>query len=378
MAALAAALLSASCAADDQVVVGPDDPAASVVFPAAVTYAYQPDTQLNYRVEMNGTDRIRNESDGIPENLDFELGLPVGELQLETSGVLDLTYRIGPGPDEKTREIHLATDLAEMSVTGAEDLDEDLDETMLELIDLAVLPAVTVVIDEQGKILEFALSEVEPSAESAEQVLFRLFQEQIASAGAIGANFNGPLGPVFPTDRLLDIGSVWMDRTESRIGGRTIVTDLTHEIAGLAELNGVEVIVIETAAATGGYEIDLEDLVESALEAVMADIEDPTGDQAFDEAELAATAEGIATAVAGVSQAWGPTTVESTTWMSYKRIADGLIGGFVQQAVIRTSGTLTTEIDLSGHYDSAPDLVVRTSNELDYEVRFTLVDDDQG
>ena len=376
MAALAAALLLAGCGADDQVVVGPDDSAASVVFPAAVTYAYEPDTRLSYRVELNGTDRTRDASDGVPENSDIELGLglPDGELELETSAVIDQTYRIGPGPDDKTLEIHLASDLTELSVAGA----EDLDETVLgpHLPDLGELPSVTVVVDEQGKILEVAYSEAESSDESVEQTLLELLQEQLLSASAIGGNFDGPLGPVFPTNQL-DIGSVWTDTTESRIGDQTIIADYTHEITGVAELNGVEVIVIESTGTASGYEFNLEDLVGSVMEEVLIDLNDPAGGQTFDEAELEAAVEEIDSAMAGMSLTAGPATAETTAWMSYERMADGLISGFVQQAVTRMSGTLTTEVDLSGHYDSAPDLIVRTITEFDYEVRFTLVGDDR-
>ena len=373
MAALAAALLLAGCGADDQVVVGPDDPAASVVFPAAVTYAYEPDTRLSYRVELNWTDWTRDASDGVPENSDIELGLPDGELEIKTSAVIDQTYRIGPGPDDKTLEIYIVSDLTELSVTGDEDLDETLFGSPSSALDQ--IPPATVVVDEQGKVLEFAFSEVEASYESAEQALFGLIQEQIMSTYMTGTNFDGPLGPVFPTGQLLDVGSVWTDKTESRIGDQTIIADYTHEITGVDELNGVEVVVIESTVTVGGFEIDLEDLVGSVMESAWADLDDPG--RTFDEAELETAAELIASAMAGTSLAFGPTTAETTAQMSYERVADGLISGFVQQSVTRMSGTLTTEVDLSGHYDSAPDLIVRSSNEFDYEIRSTLVDDDR-
>ncbi len=378
MAALAAALLLAGCGADDQVVVGPDDPAASVVFPAAVTYAYEPDTRLSYRVELNWTDWTRDASDGVPENSDIELGLglPDGELEIKTNAVIDQTYRIGPGPDDKTLEIYIVSDLTELSVTGDEDLDETLFGSPSSALDQ--IPPATVVVDEQGKVLEFAFSEVEASYESAEQALFGLIQEQIMSTYMTGTNFDGPLGPVFPTGQLLDVGSVWTDKTESRIGDQTIIADYTHEITGVAELNGVEVVVIESTVTVGGFEIDLEDLVGSVMESAWADLDDPAGGRTFDEAELETAAELIASAMAGTSLAFGPTTAETTAQMSYERVADGLISGFVQQSVTRMSGTLTTEVDLSGHYDSAPDLIVRSSNEFDYEIRSTLVDDDRG
>lgn len=375
MAALAAALLLAGCAADDQVVVGPDDQAASVVFPAAVTYAYEPDTRLSYRVELNWTDWTRDASDGVPENSDIELGLPDGELEIKTNAVIDQTYRIGPGPDDKTLEIYIVSDLTELSVTGDEDSDETLFGSPSSAFDQ--IPPATVVVDEQGKVLEFAFSEVEASYESAEQALFGLIQEQIMSTYMTGANFDGPLGPVFPTDQLLAIGSVWTDKTESRIGDQTIIADYTHEITGVAELNGVEVVVIESTVTVGGFEIDLEGLVGSVMESAWADLDDPAGGRTFDEAELEAEAELIASAMAGTSLAFGPTTAETTAQMSYERVADGLISGFVQQAVTRMSGTLTTEVDFSGHYDSAPDLIVRTITEFDYEVLFTLVGDDR-
>ena len=375
MAALAAALLLAGCGADGQVVVGPDDSAAPVVFPAAVTYAYEPDTRLSYRMELNGTDWTRDASDGVPENSDIELGLPDGELEIKTSAVIDQTYRIGPGPDDKTLEIYIASDLTELSVTGDEDLDETLFGSPSSALDQ--IPPATVVVDEQGKVLEFAFSEAEASYESAEQALFGLIQEQILSTYMPGANFDGPLGPVFPTDQLLAVGSVWTDKTESRIGDQTIATDYTHEITGVDELNGAEVVVIESTVTVGGFEIDLEDLVGSVMGSAWADLDDPAGGRTFDEAELEAEAELIASAMAGTSLAFGPTTAETTAQMSYERVADGLISGFVQQSVTRMSGTLTAEVDLSGHYDSAPDLIVRTITEFDYEVRFTLVGDDR-
>ena len=378
MAALAAALLLAGCGADGQVVVGPDDSAVSVVFPAAVTYAYEPDTRLSYRVELNWTDWTRDASDGVPENSDIELGLglPDGELEIKTNAVIDQTYRIGPGPDDKTLEIYIVSDLTELSVTGDEDLDETLFGSPSSALDQ--IPPATVVVDEQGKVLEFAFSEVEASYESAEQALFGLIQEQIMSTYMTGANFDGPLGPVFPTDQLLDVGSVWTDKTESRIGDQTIIADYTHEITRVAELNGVEVVVIESTVTVGGFEIDLEGLVGSVMESAWADLDDPAGGRTFDEAELETAAELIASAMAGTSLAFGPTTAETTAQMSYKRVADGLISGFVQQSVTRMSGTLTTEVDFSGHYDSAPDLIVRSSNEFDYEIRSTLVNDDRG
>ena len=114
------------------------------------------------------------------------------------------------------------------------------------------------------------------------------------------------------------------------------------------------------------------------MEAVWTDLDDASGSRAFDEAELEAAAELTASAMVGISLAFGPTTAETTTQMSYERVADGLISGFVQQTVTRMSGTLTTEVDLSGHYDSAPDLIVRTITEFDYEIRYTLRGDDGG
>ena len=381
MAALAAALLLAGCGADDQVVVGPDDPAASVVFPAAVTYAYEPDTQLSYRVELNARERTWDASDGVPEdsNVEFLLGLFAREGEFEMSAVIDQTYRIGPGSVDKALEISITSDVTEGDVTDLSVIGAvGFDETMLtQLPDLDEIPPAIVVIDEQGKVLEFAFSAAEAPYESAEQALFELAQKQILSANAIGTNFDSPLGPVFPADQLLDVGSVWTDKTESRIGDQTVVIDYTHEITGITELNGMEVVVIESTTAISGYEVDLEDLYGSVMEAVWSDLDD-TADRAFDEAELEAAAELIASAMAGMSMAFGPATAETTTQMSYERVADGLISGFVQQAVTRMSGTLTTEIDLSGHYDSAPDLIVRTITEFDYEIRSTLVGDDRG
>lgn len=359
---------TASAAADAG--SGESGPASGVsgLLPVAIAYAYQPDTRLTYRVEVDGT-------------IDVEADVPadLGESttgRLGIAGETDLTYLIGPGPDDGTFEIRLTADFAELSVTG--DLGDLGDEAMpfpgLDFGDaLGDLPAVdlTVIVDEQGAILERSPLAVTGLGQSFDDILAGSGLAESLDMTGLGANVNGPLGPIFPADRPLDVGSAWTDRTESRVGDMAIATDYAHEVTGVAELDGVEVVVVETVATVGGFEISLADLVES----VLADLEagNPGGgeaDMGFGGMDLE---EMLVMVLGGLQMSVGaaPAVTETTTWISLDRTAAGI----VRQAVTRSSGTVRTEFTVPGETDAGFTVTVRT--EYAQDVRFTLTGADR-
>lgn len=368
---------SAPAAADDssgESGAGESSPASGVsdLLPVAIAYAYQPDTRLTYRVEVDGT-------------IDVEADVPadLGESttgRLGIAGETDLTYLIGPGPDDGTFEIRLTADFAELSVTG--DLGDLGDEALpfpgLDLGDaLGDLPAVdlTVIVDERGAILERSPLAVTGLGQSFDDILAGSGLAESLDMTGLGANVNGPLGPIFPADRPLDVGSAWTDRTESRVGDMAIATDYAHEVTGVAELDGAEVVVVETVATVGGFEIGLADLVES----VLADLEagGPGGgeaDMGFGGMDLE---EMLVMVLGGLQMSVGaaPAVAETTTWISLDRTAAGPAAGIVRQAVTRSSGTVRTEFTVPGETDAGFTVTVRT--EYAQDVRFTLTGADR-
>lgn len=353
---------------------GESGPASGVsgLLPVAIAYAYQPDTRLTYRVEVDGT--IDVEADvpaGLGESTTGRLGI---------AGETDLTYLIGPGPDDGTFEIRLTADFAELSVTG--DLGDLGNEALpfpgLDLGDaLGDLPAVdlTVIVDEQGAILERSPLAVTGLGQSFDDILAGSGLAESLDMTGLGTNVNGPLGPIFPADRPLDVGSAWTDRTESRVGDMAIATDYAHEVTGVAELDGVEVVVVETVATVGGFEIGLADLVES----VLADLEaaNPGGgeaDMGFGGMDLE---EMLVMVLGGLQMSVGaaPAVAETTTWISLDRTAAEPAAGIVRQAVTRSSGTVRTEFTVPGEADAGFTVTVRT--EYAQDVRFTLTGADR-
>lgn len=352
---------------------GESGPASSVsdLLPVAIAYAYQPDTRLTYRVEVDGT--IDVEADvpaGLGESTTGRLGI---------AGETDLTYLIGPGPDDGTFEIRLTADFAELSVTG--DLGDLGDEVLpfpgLDFGDaLGDLPAVdlTVIVDEQGAILERSPSAVTGLGQSFDDILAGSGLAESLDMTGLGANVNGPLGPIFPADRPLDVGSAWTDRTESRVGDMAIATDYAHEVTGTAELDGVEVVVVETVATVGGFEISLADLVESVLADLEADNPGGEADMGFGGMDLE---EMLVMVLGGLQMSVGaaPAGAETTTWISLDRTAAGPAAGIVRQAVTRSSGTVRTEFTVPGETDAGFTVTVRT--EYAQDVRFTLTGADR-
>lgn len=343
----------------------------SDLLPVAIAYAYQPDTRLTYRVEVDGT-------------IDLEADVPAGlgestTRRLGIAGETDLTYLIGPGPDDGTFEIRLTADFAELSVT--DDLGDLGDEALpfpgLDLGDaLGDLPAVdlTVVVDEQGAILERSPLAVTGLGQSFDDILAGSGLAESLDMTGLGANVNGPLGPIFPADRPLDVGSAWTDRTESRVGDMAIATDYAHEVTGTAELDGVEVVVVETAATVGGFEISLADLVESVLADLEADNPGGEADMGFGGMNLE---EMLVMVLGGLQMSVGaaPAVAETTTWISLDRTAAGPAAGIVRQAVTRSSGTVRTEFTVPGETDAGFTVTVRT--EYAQDVRFTLTGADR-
>ncbi len=316
---------------DTETEASPSQPGSNLL-PVVVTYDYKPGTRLDYRMEIDQR---------IDVEVDAPTGLPgsiPGHLNVE--GETELIYRIGSGPQDDTFEIHLTADLTEMSYTGTFE-DETLPGANL-LGDEIPSVDLTVIVDEQGKILEYESLKIEGLGE----VEGDLYASRLATDPLGLSDFELPIGPTLPDDRTLGIGDTWTDRTTDQIIDQTIVTDYTHQLTDITELDGVEVMVIETTATIDSFEIDLIELIK----AIMAGIGDSTsyGDGAqgsgglYSEDEMAE----LDSALGGLqmSMASEPTTLEMTTWMSYDPIADGRADGTVRQAIHRTSGAVTVEM----------------------------------
>lgn len=385
MSALAVALLLNGCSPQSQDDTAPADTDTSAsadgvapsggaesgptLLPVAVTYAYEPDTELTYRMGIDHTVDIEIDA---PSGMTDLIGLTSG--QIEINGETELTYQIGPGPDDETFQIHLTADLTGLAVSG------ELDAQALpglDLLGIGEIPSVdlTVVVDKRGTILEYKFPE-SPETEALWDLLGGLDLSALSNMAELVGNINRPIGPVFPAGRSLDVGDTWTDQTTDQFGDQTIVTDHIHEVTGTAVLDGVEVIVIDSTATVEAFEIDL-------LEMMAAMLGGPVGLETDEEPDGTAPEEGDLAPVfvdlfggLQMSVAWESITTETTIWMSYDRITDGLVGGIIRQATVRTSGTVTSEMVLPDETGYNPDVTITMDAVFAQDIQFSLTDPD--
>ena len=113
---------------------------------------------------------------------------------------------------------------------------------------------VTVVVDEQGNIIHEGGDGEDP------------FGGMLGGLGALGAAPTAPgldpgrfVGPPLP-DEEVTVGDTWTDEIETPgLGEDPITTSITSTVTGVEELDGAEVLVIDSNATTSLIEFDLAD-----------------------------------------------------------------------------------------------------------------------
>ncbi|MDP9495154.1 MAG: hypothetical protein M3P87_07945 [Actinomycetota bacterium] len=175
-----------------------------------------------------------------------------GQASVDITGTAVFSHEVAAGPEEGTFEIHITGNFDDVAVTGTVD-GEPIDTS--EVPDFAAMEPidVTVVVDEQGNVIS-------SGGEDVEDPLGGLFEGLGSMGGGAPAPGLDPgqfFGPLL-SDEEVAVGDTWSDEIESPgLGEEPIVTSVTNTISGVEQLDGAEVLVIETISTTSPIEFDL-------------------------------------------------------------------------------------------------------------------------
>jgi len=175
-----------------------------------------------------------------------------GDASVDLAGTATFTHAVSDGPEPGTYEIHITGDFTDVSVSGLVDGEPvDSGETpefaALEPID------VTVTVDDQGNLIL-------GDEEAAGDPLAGMFGD----LGALGEGAPTPgldlgqfIGPPF-SDEEVAVGDTWSEEIETPgLGDDPVVTSITSTVTGVDEVDGTEVLVIESNTSTSLIEFDL-------------------------------------------------------------------------------------------------------------------------
>ncbi|MGH8872490.1 MAG: acid shock protein [Acidimicrobiia bacterium] len=251
IAALALGVAACGGASGNSTTTAPE-PESTTTAPAveAVLLSYSLAAGDEFEYEVGLDQHIEMTASGDPSLMGGE-EVP-GEAALDLAGTATFTHVVSDGPQPDTYEVHITGEFTDVSVTGTIDgqpVDSDVapDFATLDPID------VTVVVDEQGNLIQ-------DGATGAEDPLAGMFGD----LGALGGDSSAPgldpgkfIGPPF-SDQEVTVGDAWSDEVETPgFGGEPIVTSITTTVTGVEELDGTEVLVIESNSSTSLIEVDL-------------------------------------------------------------------------------------------------------------------------
>jgi len=264
----ALALVVASCggAVQDTTTTGAPDVETTTTAPAVeavlLSYSLAAGDEFQYEVTIDQHIEMSAEGD---ESTMAEEEMP-GSASIDLSGTGTFTQVVSDGPTAGTYEVHITGDFTDVSVTGTVD-GEPVDSS--ETPDFAEIDPVdvTVVVDEQGKL-------VEDSATGQDQLGSDLF-----GLGGLGGDGSVPgldLGRFIGiplSDQEVTVGDIWTEEIETpgMMDVEPIVTTVTSEVTGVEETGDVEVFVIETTTSTSPIEFDLAQFFAGMFGAFMPD-----------------------------------------------------------------------------------------------------------
>jgi hypothetical protein len=186
-----------------------------------------------------------------------------GEASVDITGTATLTHVVSAGPEPGTYEVHISGEFADVAATGEVD-GESVDTSDIPDFAAPKPVDVTVVVDEQGNIV--------PQGPEGESPLGDLF-------GGLGGGLGGAaptpglepgqfIGPPLP-DEEVAVGDTWTEEIEKPgPGEEPIVTSITSTVSGVEDLEGTEVLVIDSNATTSLIEFDLAELFAGMLGAM--------------------------------------------------------------------------------------------------------------
>ncbi len=229
-----------------------------------LSYNLSSGTEYTYDVELAQTIHMTAEGNGAAVS-DEEIP---GSADLDMTASGTFTYSIDDGPDPGTFAVTITGEFSNVTATGMVD-GEPIDSGEIpEFADIAPVD-VTIIVDGQGNII--------PGPSSVDDPLSGLFGGMEDLSGIPGSNPGQFFGPPFGDD-MVTVGSMW-DSTYSTpgFGEEEIVTTVRAEVTGTDDLNGLEVLVIESESQVSPIEFDLAEFFLALFTGFLP--EDPTAEE---------------------------------------------------------------------------------------------------
>lgn len=222
-----------------------------------------------------------------------------GDASVDVTGTATFTHVVSEGPQPGTYEVHITGEFADVSFTGTVDGESIDSSDMPEFAALEPID-VTVVVDEQGNLVHEGGDIDDPLG----GILGDLGALGSGGSPAPGLDPGQFIGPPL-SDEEVTVGDSWTREIETPgLGDDPIVTNITSTVSGVEDLDGSEVLVIDSNATTSLIEVDLAEFF-AGMFGEMA----PEGATPEESAELEALMDQLQFLISV-----DDTTVDSRTW----------------------------------------------------------------
>jgi len=219
--------------------------------PAAqqLSYSLQAGSESQYQVDLVQHISMTGEATGAAAEEEFP-----GEASIDVASSALFTYSVADGPDEGTYAITITGEFTDIEVSGTVDgVDITSEGEIPDMADLASLEPidVTVIVDEQGNVVSLG--------DGLDDPLAGMFGDlgNLGSSTAPGLDPGQFVGVPFG-DEEVTVGDSWSEDIETPgLDDEPIVTSVTSTVTGTDQINGSNVLVIETATSTSPIEFDL-------------------------------------------------------------------------------------------------------------------------
>lgn len=222
--------------------------------PIRTVYSYEPGGELSYDLAMTQDIEFEVEGD--------ESSLTGGDEALPTQGrvVSDsettMEYLVLPDSPEGAATIEIIADLSDAdtrATVDGETLTPDQYDGLTEAL-AAIQPIdFRVTVNDRNAVL----------STGGHGGLDVLSGEVGALTSLSNNQLSRPLGPVFPEDRELRLGQEWRIESTQEGPQGPIVVAATHRLVDVQEMDGSEVLVIESITETDGFELDFSEVFQS-------------------------------------------------------------------------------------------------------------------
>lgn len=244
-----------------------------------LSYNLSAGTEYTYDVELAQTIQMTAEGNGAAVS-DEEIP---GSADIDMTASGTFTYTIDDGPDPGTYAVRITGEFSDVSATGVVDGEPIDSGEVPEFADIAPVD-VTVIVDEQGNVI--------PESSDAADPFTGLFGGLDDLSGIPGSSPGQFFGPPFGDD-LVTVGSMWESTYSTPgFGEEEITTTVRAEVTGTENVDGIDVLVIESETQVSPIEFDLAEFFLALFTGFLP--EDPTAEE---QAEIDALTENLRFAI---------------------------------------------------------------------------------